>query len=155
MLKLITIIYQEKNMYCKKCGKDYKKNKKVCNDCGIALTPGKSPGNKKSGDKKMLIIGCAVLVVIIAVFLIIGLGGMLPEQLKGSWRDQAGIAGTIEFKPGGIVEWTASGELHRGRYSYNGATSEGSFKLDSNDKVHEFTCDGTTLTMDNITYTKQ
>ena len=142
-------------MYCKKCGKDYKKNKKVCDDCSIALTPGKSPGSKKRGDKKMLIIGCAVLVVLIAAFLIIGLGGMLPEQLKGSWRDQAGIGGTVEFKPGGNVQWTASGELHNGSYSYNGATGEGSIKLAGIEKVHEFTCDGATLNMNRITYTKQ
>lgn len=142
-------------MYCKKCGKDYPKNKKICKDCGIALTPGKSPGSRKNSDKRMLIIGCSVLLVIIAVFLIIGLGGMLPQQLKGTWYDQAGVAGTIEFKPGGSVQWTASGALNGGNYSYNGGTGEGSIKLQDQENAHKFTCDGTTLTMDNVTYTKE
>lgn len=67
-------------MYCKKCGKDYKKNKKVCKDCGIALTPGKSPGKKGDSNKKFIIIGIAVFVVIVAFFLIVGLSGILSNQ---------------------------------------------------------------------------
>jgi predicted nucleic acid-binding Zn ribbon protein len=142
-------------MYCKKCGKDYPKNKKTCKDCGIALTPGKSPGNKKSSNLRMIIVGASVLVVILAVFLIIGLGGMLPEKLKGTWYDTSGITGTIEFAPSGAMNWRSFGKTSSGNYSYNGGTGEGSLKLSNEDKTHTFTCDGTTLTMDKMTYTKE
>lgn len=142
-------------MYCKKCGKDYPKNKKTCKDCGIALTPGKSPGSKKNSNIRLFIVGGSILVVIIALFLIIGLGGMLPEQLKGKWYDKAGVAGTIEFEPSSHVQWTASGVVNSGNYSYSSGTGKGSVKLSNADNTHEFTCDGTTLTMDGITYTKE
>lgn len=67
-------------MYCKKCGKDYKKTKKVCKECGIALTPGRSPGKKGNNNKKFIIIGIAIFAVIIAFFLIVGLSGLFPAQ---------------------------------------------------------------------------
>ncbi len=68
-------------MYCKKCGKDYKKGKKVCSDCGIALTPGTSPGKRgKNSNKTFIIVGIIIFAVIIAFFLIVGLGGTPPAQ---------------------------------------------------------------------------
>ena len=61
-------------MYCKKCGKDYPKTKKVCNDCGIALVNGTSPATRKRKMNMGVIIVFGVLVVaVIAVFLILGL----------------------------------------------------------------------------------
>jgi uncharacterized membrane protein YvbJ len=67
-------------MYCKKCGKDYPKTKKVCKECGIALTQGQSPGKRGNSNKKLIIIGIAIFVVIVAFFLIVGLGGIFPNQ---------------------------------------------------------------------------
>ncbi len=61
-------------MYCKKCGKDYPKTKKVCADCGIALVPGASPASRDQKINKVPIIIFGVLVVVVvAVFLIVGL----------------------------------------------------------------------------------
>jgi uncharacterized membrane protein YvbJ len=61
-------------MYCKKCGKDYPKNKKVCPDCGVALLTGSSPANRKHKVNKVAIIIFSVIVVaVIALFLILGL----------------------------------------------------------------------------------
>jgi len=61
-------------MYCKKCGKNYPKNKKVCPDCGLALLPGSSPASRKHKINKAAIIVFGVIVVaLIAVFLILGL----------------------------------------------------------------------------------
>lgn len=61
-------------MYCKKCGKTYKKPKKVCDDCGLALVNGVAPTTDKAKIKKgPVIVFGALVVVIIAVFLLIGL----------------------------------------------------------------------------------
>ncbi len=136
-------------MYCRKCGKDFKKNKKVCNDCGTALTPGKSPGKKNNSNKRMMIIGGSILAVILAVFLIIGVGGMLPQQLKGTWRDQSGLMGTVEFKPGGVVEWGTGSDA---TYSFNAGTGQGT--ITAGGGAHSFTCDGNTLILDGATYIK-
>ena len=61
-------------MYCKKCGKDYPKAKKVCSDCGIALVSGKSPaGRKPKTNKAIFFVFGAIVVALVAVFLILGL----------------------------------------------------------------------------------
>lgn len=61
-------------MYCKKCGKSYKKPKKVCDDCGLALVNGVPPKTGKVGVKKgPVIIFGAIVVVLVAVFLLFGL----------------------------------------------------------------------------------
>ena len=62
-------------MYCKKCGKTYKKPKKVCDDCGLALVNGIPPQTEKVKVKKgPIIVFGALVVVIVAVFLLFGLG---------------------------------------------------------------------------------
>ena len=61
-------------MYCKKCGKTYKKPKKVCDDCGLALVNGVPPKTGNEGIKKgPIIVFSAIVVVLIAVFLLFGL----------------------------------------------------------------------------------
>ena len=61
-------------MYCKKCGKDYPKKKKVCTDCGMALVSGTSPaGRKRKSNKAVFIVFGVIVVALIALFLILGL----------------------------------------------------------------------------------
>jgi predicted nucleic acid-binding Zn ribbon protein len=61
-------------MYCKKCGKEYPKTKKVCSDCGMALMNGTAPSSRKQKVNKVpMIVFGGIVVVLIAVFLIIGL----------------------------------------------------------------------------------
>ncbi len=61
-------------MYCKKCGKTYKKPKKVCDDCGLALVNGVAPKSDKQSIKKGPVIVFGVLVVaLVVVFLLFGL----------------------------------------------------------------------------------
>lgn len=61
-------------MYCKKCGKSYPKAKKVCADCGLALVNGVNPNTRNEKLKKgPIIIFSVLVVVIVAVFLILGL----------------------------------------------------------------------------------
>lgn len=62
-------------MYCKKCGKSYPKNKKVCADCGMALVNGTHPNDREQKINKVpIIVFGAIVVVLVAVFLIVGLG---------------------------------------------------------------------------------
>ncbi|MGI5848536.1 MAG: hypothetical protein ACOX8Q_00460 [Christensenellales bacterium] len=144
-------------MYCKKCGKDYPKEKRVCKDCGIALTPGVSPVSKKRGIKRMLIIGSAMIVIVVAVFLIIGLGGMVPSKLKGTWYETTGLGGTLEFKPYGVLQYKIMGHESEGSYQYDGAIEEGNMtrQIGNEPRVSEFTCDGITIELDGATFTKK
>jgi hypothetical protein len=138
-------------VYCKKCRENYSKNKKVCSNCGIALLPGTLPDPKRKGNLSLTIIGCSVLVVIIAFFLIIGLGNMVPYQLKGTWYDAGGDMGVVVFKSQNTVEWTVNGVLEEDRYTFG----EGKGVLTSNGSEYNFTCDGTTLQLDDAAFTKQ
>ncbi len=62
-------------MYCKKCGSEYPKTKKVCSDCGIALVNGAAPSSReRKFNKAPIVVFGAVIVILVAVFLIIGLG---------------------------------------------------------------------------------
>ena len=62
-------------MYCKKCGKEYPKTKKVCGDCGVALVNGVAPTSRvQKFNRVPVIIFGVIVVVLVAVFLIIGLG---------------------------------------------------------------------------------
>ena len=144
-------------MYCKKCGKDYPKNKKVCKDCGAALVPGTSPTSKHHKNRGMIIGAIVGIVVVISVFLIIGLTGMVPADLKGTWYETTGMGGTLEFKASGVLAYTIYGDEGEGTYEYNSATGEGSLSRMSGDEEVEFTftCDGTTITMDDVIYTKE
>lgn len=141
-------------MYCKKCGKEYPKDKKVCKTCGIALTSGKSPDKKDKSNLKIIIAGCAVLAAIVLLFVIIGFGGMLPQQLKGVWYDKSGLMGTVEFEPGGKVKWNSGAGNSMASYSYNAGSGEGVITLPGEENGHAFTCDGSALILDGVTYTK-
>ena len=144
-------------MYCKKCGKDYPKEKKVCKDCGVALTPGVSPKTKNTARSRMLIISGAVVVVVVAVFLIIGLGGMVPSALQGTWYETTGMGGTLEFKSYGELESVVFGVAYSGTYQFDSATQQGTITRAITDEEGnmEFTCDGTTLEVSGATFTKK
>ena len=144
-------------MYCKKCGKEYKKDKKVCKECGIALTPGVSPKTKNKSNARVMIIAGAVVVIVIAVFLIIGLGGMVPAALQGTWYETTGMGGTLAFKSYGELDSVVFGVAYKGTYQYDGATQQGIISRNTTDEEGdlEFTCDGTTLEVSGATFTKQ
>ncbi len=143
-------------MYCKKCGKDYPKEKKVCKDCRIALTHGTCPNSAKKGMKIAVIAVIAVMMAVIALFLIIGLSGMLPQDLKGIWYETSGFGGIIEFKPNGELEFNGFGEEKTGTYKYNSSSGVGEISLAFEYiGISEFTCDGTTIDIGGAKYTRQ
>lgn len=146
-------------MYCKQCGKNYPKSKRLCKDCGIALVQGTSPESKKTKIKKDAIISaCVAAVVVVAVFLIIGLTGMVPSDVKGTWYETSGYGGIMEFEPNGVLGVTAMGELSKGTYTYDSALKQGeiSVALFTDEQTDlEFTFDDSKIEMDGMTYTNQ
>ncbi len=61
-------------MYCKKCGKEYPKTKKICSECKIALVNGTAPSSREYKFNKVpVVIFSVIVVVLVAVFLIVGL----------------------------------------------------------------------------------
>ena len=145
-------------MYCKQCGREYK-NEKLCKKCGIVLSTGASPAAGKRKRRNILIATGAACVVIVAVFLIIGLTGMVPSQIKGQWYESEGLGGMIEFMPGGIYEVTVFGSTVQGAYTFNGATNEGTLHVknpnDQSDAVTTFVYKGDTLEMDDMVFTRE
>ncbi len=142
-------------MYCKNCGKEYPKEKKICKDCKIALTPGTSPASANKGvNKKFIIIGVVLAAAVIALFLIIGLSGMVPADLKGEWYETTGMGGMLEFMPNGELSYNIFGEDKVGSYEYNSASKKGKLALDEKEMA-DFTCDGVTIEMDGAKYTRQ
>ncbi|MDD5016843.1 MAG: hypothetical protein PHO15_01935 [Eubacteriales bacterium] len=144
-------------MYCKKCGKEYPNNRKTCKECGIILSPGASPIMNKKRNRRMVIIGGAVFAVIVAVFLIIGLTGKVPSELKGTWYDTTGWGGMLDFKPSGVVIHTLYGEESENTYTFDSALGQGVITATDSDGTTKsnFTCDGTTIDMDGVVFTKE
>ena len=144
-------------MYCKKCGKEYPNHKKTCADCGTILSSGSSPVVKKKKNRHVIILSVTAAVAIIAVFLIVGLLGMVPADIKGTWYETTGFGGTLEFKPGHVVIWTAFGSEKEGTYTYSGQTKQGSIVLgDLNElELGDFTFDDTNINMGDVVYTRE
>jgi len=141
-------------MYCKKCGKNYPKEKKVCSSCGIVLSPGDSPVDPAKKRKRLLIAAAAVAVVFVAVFLYVGLTGMVPSALKGTWYDQAGQAGTLNFKPSGELQYNVGGTDGKGTYTFDSTTGKGTLAYTGlKMEPAEFTCDGAQIIMDEMVFT--
>ena len=143
-------------MYCKNCNKDYPKKTKLCKKCGIALIPGQAPVEKKGISKKVFVIGGAVAVLIIAAFLLVGLIGMVPSDIKGKWYEVNGFDFEYTFLTYGKIEFSGHGETYTGTYEYDQKMKTGMVYSDSEEvSDREFTYDNATITMDISVFTRQ
>lgn len=133
-------------MYCKKCLKEYPKNKKTCKDCGIALTPGHPKSTNENSRRRTLIIAGLLVVAIIAVFLIIGIQSLNYQAIKGSWYDTGSKIGSIVFNESGTAKWIQNGAQTDCQYVFDGYKGT----ITRNGEKHDFTCDGGTLTIDGV-----
>lgn len=129
-------------MYCKKCGVNYKKDKKICPRCGQALQKGKSRQDESSRIKKIAVIACAAAALVVAFFLVIFFIGRIPPKLMGTWYEVGGY-GYLEFKPNGVVTLTSSGYSKDCTYTFDNTKGEGT--LTFNNEQDTLTCDGVTL----------
>ena len=143
-------------MYCKSCNKDYPKNTKLCKKCGIALVPGSAPSEDKGINKKVFIIGGIVAVLVIAAFLLVGLLGMVSEDIKGRWYEVNGYDYEYEFLTFNKLEYSGIGEILTGSYTYDAKTKTGVLSSDELGVVdREFTYDNATITMGPSIFTRE
>jgi|GEM_PF-2538117 hypothetical protein len=138
-------------MYCKKCGINYKKDKKVCSRCGLALQPGEFKQDNAPRRRKIIIIACSAALVVIAFFAVIFFTGRVPPKLLGTWYEVNGY-GYMEFKPRGVMTYYGSGNESSGTYAFNNETGEGTIVY--HDEEDTLTCDGTTLSWGGSVMTK-
>jgi hypothetical protein len=139
-------------MYCKNCNINVKKDKKVCPKCGMALVPGEAKGDPARRIRRIVIISLCAAVAVIALFVCIYLINGVPPELHGTWYEVNGY-GYMKFKTYGILTYTAIGQDTDGKYTFNSATNEGIIIYDG--KEAAFTCDGNTLSWNNLTLTKK
>ncbi len=143
-------------MYCKSCNKDYPKNTKLCKKCGVALVPGQAPAEDKGINKKVFIIGGIVAALIAAAFLLVGLLGMVPADIKGTWYEINGYDYEYEFLTFDKIEYNGHGETYTGTYVYDNKTKTGIISSDEQDVAdREFTFDNATITMGSSIFTRQ
>lgn len=143
-------------MYCKSCNKDYPKNTKLCKKCGVALIPGQAPIEDKGINKRVFIIGGVVAALVIAAFLLVGLLGMVPADIKGTWYEVTGFDYSYEFLTFGKIEYSGNGKTYTGTYKYDRKTKTGVVSSDEQDvSDREFTFDNATITMDEAVFTRQ
>ena len=143
-------------MYCKNCNKDYTKKDKLCKKCGIALVPGKAKSEDKGISKRVIIIGIAVAVVIVAAFLTVGLLGMVPSDIKGTWYEIRGNDFEYEFSTFGKVEIGGTGKDYTGTFEYDSDTKTGKIIPDEDaGGVREFSFENATITMGDSIFTRE
>jgi len=143
-------------MYCKNCNKDYPKKTKLCKKCGIALIPGQAPSEDKGINKKIFIIGGAVAVLVIAAFLLVGLLGMVPADIKGTWYEINGYDYTYTFLTFDKIEFSGHDDTYTGTYEYDSKAKAGIIYTDSEEfSDREFTFDNATITMGPSIFTRE
>ena len=108
------------------------------------------------GRKKVFIIGGIVAVLVIAAFLLVGLLGMVPADIKGTWYEINGYDYEYEFLTFGKIEYVGHGETLTGTYVYDEETKIGTISSDEQDVAdREFTFDNATITMGPSIFTRQ
>lgn len=143
-------------MYCKNCNKDYTKKDKLCKKCGIALVPGKAQSEDKGINKKVIIIGVAVALVVVAAFLTVGLLGMVPSDIKGTWYEIYGADYEYEFLTFGKIEFKGNGQTYAGTYEYDSSTKTGKiFPEENSGEDRDFSFGNATITMGDATFTRE
>jgi hypothetical protein len=93
---------------------------------------------------------------VIAAFLLVGLLGMVPEDIKGKWYEVNGYDYEYEFLTFDKLEYSGLGETHTGSYTYDAKTKTGVLTSDEQgveDRV--FTYDNATITMEPSIFTRK
>jgi len=95
-----------------------------------------------------------VLVAVLLVAIFVGCGG---TKFAGKWYDEAGQAGTLDFKGGGKVVVEAMGMTMDGTYEYDDKENEGVITIDfmGETQTQDFGLAGDKLQTDTATYTRK
>lgn len=159
-------------MFCTKCGHKMEEGTIFCTQCGNRLesadTQPPQPAapvyseyapqpQKKS--RTGLIVGISVggAVLIIAIILLVVLlprGG--SAQLAGTWYDETGYGGTIDFRADGTYDMQVAGMAVPGTYTFDKNKSTGKLSISymGESDLIPFKMDGDRLNIDGTWYTK-
>lgn len=166
-------------MFCTKCGAQNPGGSAFCVNCGNSLKTagnevqpqvqytqpqgyapqpaqnayaGYAPRKNKKGLMIGLIIGGVVLVAGIVVLLLLLNGGSAASGIVGTWYEQSGFAGTLNFKTDGTFEMTAMGVPLSGEYTFDSKNNTGEMSIMG--QSTEFSIEGGLLNLDGATYTR-
>ncbi len=164
-------------MYCQKCGQQLEDGAQFCTKCGAAVqnmpqqpqTPpsafgyqayGQSGAPVRPKSRKGLIIGLSAGGAALAVFLILLFIVILPgggkSELVGTWYEQTGYGGSIEFKADGTYDYNAMGFPISGKYTFNSTSKTGEMQIEMMgvSQNMSFKLDGNTLLMEGSVFTR-
>lgn len=153
-------------MFCTKCGHKLEEGTVFCTQCGHRLEnasgqpaqPVYPQPQKRS--RTGLIVGLSVggAVLIIAVILLVIL---LPRGgnagLVGTWYDETGYSGTVEFRANGTFEMETAGMTMPGTYTFDKNKNTGKLSISYMGESEEapFKLDGDRLNIYGVWYTRE
>lgn len=102
---------------------------------------------------KKTVILVTALVVIVAALAACG----AANTVNGLWYEKTGLAGTLEFKSGGVVTMSVMGLNIDGTYTFDAAKSEGSLTISfaGTEQTSNFTLKDGQINLDGAIYTKE
>lgn len=159
-------------MFCTKCGHKLEEGAVFCTQCGnrresapsqpaqpaAQIYQGPAPQPQKK-NRTGLIVGLSVggAVLIIAIIL---LAVLLPRagnaDLQGTWYDETGYGGTVDFKANGTFDMRVAGMTVPGTYTFDKNKNTGRLSISDLGESDEvpFKLDGDRLNIDGAWYTK-
>jgi hypothetical protein len=115
--------------------------------------PGYSQQKNKKGLMIGLISGGVVLLAGIIVLIVVLTGGNASGNgILGTWYEQSGFAGTLNFKAGGDVDMEVMGQTITGEYTFD--QKAGSGELTVLGQTGEFYLEDGLLNMEGAMYTR-
>jgi hypothetical protein len=99
--------------------------------------------------RKSIIVSFVLLAVLVIAFA--GCGSP-ANDVSGLWYESTGIAGTLEFKSGGVVSANIMGMSIDGTYTFDASSGKGTLTLMETDS--DFELKDSKLTMDGSEYTR-
>lgn len=95
----------------------------------------------------------AALVVLLSLIAALAGCGAVSRDISGLWYEETGYGGTIEFKSGGAVTYSALDETYNGKYTFDDEKDEGKTKI--NDVEEEFYIKDNKLMWDGSIFTRK
>jgi hypothetical protein len=101
--------------------------------------------------KRNVVVLFVLLVVLVAVFA--GCGAP-ANSINGLWYETTGLAGTMEFKSGGVVSLQMMGMSIDGTYKFDAASGKGTIKIEEDESESEFELKDGKINLEGMTYTR-
>ncbi|MGE5493861.1 MAG: hypothetical protein ACM3S4_00940 [Burkholderiales bacterium] len=96
-----------------------------------------------------------VLFVLLAVLVVAFAGcGAPANDISGLWYETTGLAGTLEFKSGGVVSLQMMGMSIDGTYKFDAATGKGTIIFTEDESESDFELKDGKINLDGMIYTR-